>query len=136
MPIIFSNEDCFGSTAKRSCHDDHHRLHHDGYIRMIMGLMIMVILVISIRMDTDLTVERLSTTTSRHSFHLILIRKKHLSASQIKYDHKITIFNLISKKNHNHHYPIPTSSPLRCTQSGGVPQFLLERLCWVFSTPR
>ena len=95
MPIIFSNQDCFGSTAKRSCHDDHHRLHHDGYIRMIMGLMIMgmmimgmmimgmmimgmmimVILVISIRMDTDLTVERLSTTTSRHSFHLILTRK-------------------------------------------------------------
>ena len=126
MPIIFSNQDCFGSTAKRSCHDDHRRFHHDGYIRMIMGLMIMgmmimgmmimgmmimVILVISIRMDTDLTVERLSTTTSRHSFHLILTRKKHLSASQIKYDHKITIFNLISKKiiiiiipsQHHHH---------------------------------
>ena len=75
MPIIFSNQDCFGSTAKRSCHDDHHRLHHDGYIRMIMGMLIMMI----IRMDTDLTVERLSTTTSRHSFHHILIRKTFVS---------------------------------------------------------
>ena len=79
MPIIFSNQDCFGSTAKSSCHDDHHRLHHDGCIMMIMGLMIMMIIVISIRMDTDLTVERLSTTTSRHSFHLILIRKNSIT---------------------------------------------------------
>ena len=79
-------------------------------IIMIMMMAIMMIIVISIRMDTDLTVERLSTTTSRHSFHLILTRKKHLSSSQIKYDHKITIFNLISKiiiiiipPQHHHH---------------------------------
>ena len=48
-------------------------------IIMIMMMAIMMIIVISIRMDTDLTVERLSTTTSRHSFHLILIRKTFVS---------------------------------------------------------
>ena len=41
-----------------------------------------------------------------------------------------------AKKSHHNHHPTPTSSSSRCTQSGGVPQFLLERLCWVFTTPR